>query len=226
MNPWILRGIYVTSFDFIKQPEVLRPLEDAHWEVLVVDEAHGATLATARRAAVHAIALRSSRVLLLTATPHAGDANQFAALCRIGETAAADDQLILFARSRTDVSVATVRRTALLSVRLSDAERRMHRLLDGYTDRICREARARGDARALQPSSSRSVRFRARHRSPSPRAAAPIFSAVFSNPRQLENIPSRWIVRHSVSRNRQLRPLAERAESANPAALTVAVASP
>jgi superfamily II DNA or RNA helicase len=148
VNPWILPGIYVTSFDFIKQPEVLHSLEDAHWNVLVIDEAHGAALATARRAAVHAIALRSSRVLLLTATPHAGDANQFAALCRIGETAAAGDELMIFVRSRSDAGVATARRTALLPVRLSDAERRMHRLLDRYTDRVCREARARGDTRA------------------------------------------------------------------------------
>ena len=85
VNPWILPGIYVTSFDFVKQPEVLRPLEDADWDVLVVDEAHGAALGTARRAAVHAIAVRSRRVLLLTATPHAGDASQFDALCRIGD---------------------------------------------------------------------------------------------------------------------------------------------
>ena len=56
VNPWILPGIYVTSFDFVKQPEVLRPLEEADWDVLVVDEAHGAALGTARRAAVHAIA--------------------------------------------------------------------------------------------------------------------------------------------------------------------------
>jgi superfamily II DNA or RNA helicase len=148
VNPWILPGIYVTSFDFVKQPEVLRPLEDADWDVLVVDEAHGAALRTARRAAVHAIAVRSRRVLLLTATPHAGDSNQFDALCRIGETAAEGDRLMLFNRSRADAGTAASRRTALLPVRLTEAERRMHRLLDRYTARVCREAQARGDARA------------------------------------------------------------------------------
>ena len=148
VNPWILPGIYVTSFDFVKQPEVLRPLEDAAWDVLVVDEAHGAALGTARRAAVHAIAVRSRRVLLLTATPHAGDANQFDALCRIGDTAADGDRLMLFNRSRADAGGAESRRTALLPVRPTEAERRMHRLLDRYTDRVCREAQVRGDARA------------------------------------------------------------------------------
>jgi superfamily II DNA or RNA helicase len=148
VNPWILPGIYVTSFDFVKQPEVLRPLEDADWDVLVVDEAHGAGAGTARRTAVHAIALRSRRVLLLTATPHAGDASQFDALCRIGETASDGDRLMLFNRSRAEAGTAAFRRTALLPVRPTEAERRMHRLLDRYTTRVCREARARGDARA------------------------------------------------------------------------------
>ena len=148
VNPWVLPGIYVTSFDFVKQPEVLRPLEDADWDVLVVDEAHGAALGTARRAAVHAIAVRSRRVLLLTATPHAGDSSQFDALCRIGETAAGGDRLMLFKRSRADAGSGASRRTALLPVRLTEAERRMHRLLDRYTARVCREAHARGDARA------------------------------------------------------------------------------
>jgi ERCC4-related helicase len=148
VNPWILPGIYVTSFDFVKQPEVLRPLEDADWDVLVVDEAHGAAPGTARRAAVHAIAVRSRRVLLLTATPHAGDSNQFDALCRIGETPADGDRLMLFNRSRADAGPAASRRTALLQVRLTETERRMHRLLDRYTARVCREAQARGDARA------------------------------------------------------------------------------
>ncbi len=148
VNPWILPGIYVTSFDFVKQPEVLRPLEEADWDVLVVDEAHGASLGTARRAAVHAIAVRSRRVLLLTATPHAGDPSQFEALCRIGETSADGDRLMLFNRSRADAGTAAARRTALLPVRLTEAERRMHRLLDRYTARVCREAQARGDDRA------------------------------------------------------------------------------
>ena len=148
VNPWIPPGIYVTSFDFVKQPEVLRPLEEADWDVLVVDEAHGASLGTARRAAVHAIAVRSRRVLLLTATPHAGDPSQFEALCRIGETSADSDRLMLFNRSRADAGTAAARRTALLPVRLTEAERRMHRLLDRYTARVCREAQARGDDRA------------------------------------------------------------------------------
>ena len=58
VNPWSLPGIYISSFDFIKRPEVLRPFEEDEidWDALVVDEAHAATLGTARRAAAHAVA--------------------------------------------------------------------------------------------------------------------------------------------------------------------------
>ncbi|MEO8078476.1 MAG: SNF2-related protein, partial [Acidobacteriota bacterium] len=84
VNPWVLPGIYVSSFDFVKRPEVLGPLEETLWDVVVVDEAHAAALGTARRAAVHAVARRARHVVLLTATPHTGDEAQFRALCGIG----------------------------------------------------------------------------------------------------------------------------------------------
>lgn len=148
VNPWILPGLYISSFDFIKRPEVLQPLEDVDWDIVVVDEAHGASLGTARRAAVDGVARRARRVLLLTATPHAGDTEQFNALCRIGDPGGESPPLLLFQRSRADAGVPTVRRTVVLPVRLTDAERRVHRLLDDYTARVCREAAARGDSRA------------------------------------------------------------------------------
>jgi superfamily II DNA or RNA helicase len=148
VNPWILPGLYISSFDFIKRPEVLQPLEDVNWDIVVVDEAHGASLGTARRAAVHAVAIRARRVLLLTATPHAGDTEQFNALCRIGDPGGKGPPLIIFQRSRADAGAAVTRRTAVLPVRLTDMERRMHQLLDDYTSCVCREAAARIDSRA------------------------------------------------------------------------------
>lgn len=147
VNPWTLPAIYISSFDFLKRPEVLRPLEEVAWDVLVVDEAHNASLGTARRAAIHDIARRSRRVILLTATPHGGDPGEFDALCRIGEIDAAPP-LVIFRRSRQDAGAAKIRRSVLLPVRLSGTERRMHRLLDDYTARVCGEARMRGDPRA------------------------------------------------------------------------------
>ena len=44
VNPWTLPGLYLSSFDFIKRPEVLEPLEQVHWDIVVIDEAHGASL--------------------------------------------------------------------------------------------------------------------------------------------------------------------------------------
>ena len=52
VNPWSLPGIYISSLDLVKRPEVLRSLEEVTWDLCVVDEAHGAAPGTARLAAV------------------------------------------------------------------------------------------------------------------------------------------------------------------------------
>lgn len=148
LNPWTLPRLYLSSFDFVKRPEVLQSLEDIHWTIVVVDEAHGASAGTARRAAVHAAAVRATRVLLLTATPHNGDPDRFDALCRIGEAPAEGDPLMIFQRSRSDAGSAGARRTVLLPIRPTGDEQRMHRLLDAYTSCLWREASRRGDDRA------------------------------------------------------------------------------
>ena len=54
------------------------------WDVLVIDEAHGVSGDSARTAAAAALGARARIVILLSATPHAGDANAFARLCAIG----------------------------------------------------------------------------------------------------------------------------------------------
>ena len=148
VNPWILPGIYIASFDFLKRPEVLHPLESLDWDIMVLDEAHAASLGSARGAAVHAVAARARRVLLLTATPHAGDTDQFNALCRIGALGPGSPPLLLFQRTRGDAGRDASRRTVVLPVRLTETERHMHRLLDDYTRQVRREATARGDSRA------------------------------------------------------------------------------
>jgi superfamily II DNA or RNA helicase len=148
VSPWGLPAIYITSFEFIRRPEVLRPLEETGWDLLVVDEAHVATPGSDRRSAVHAVALRSRRVVLLTATPHGGDDDHFLALCHIGHSDARPDRIFVFQRSRHDVGIPQRRRTVLLAVRLSESERRTHRLLEQYAARLCAAARSRGDNHA------------------------------------------------------------------------------
>ena len=118
------------------------------WDAVVVDEAHAVTSGTDRRAAIDAIARRSRHVVLLTATPHGGDPAGFDALGRIGRGPGDDDPIVVFQRSRADVGDGRPRKTTVLTVVPSDAERRMHDLLHRYSRRVWQEAGARGDDRA------------------------------------------------------------------------------
>src|SRR5438132_10776661 len=85
--------------------------------------------------AVHKLAGRARHVVLLTATPHAGDNAAYAALCAVGQLEK-DDPVALFRRTRSDVGLGGTRHVHLLSVRLSRDEREMHRLLAAYTRRV------------------------------------------------------------------------------------------
>jgi superfamily II DNA or RNA helicase len=147
VNPWSLPGIYISSHDFVKRPEALRPLEDVIWDLVVVDEAHAAGWATDRRVAIDAIAQRSRRVVLLTATPNADDPAALSALCRVGRVHE-DDPVWLFSRARADVDASRARKSTVIAVRPSDAERQMHHLLDRYSLQVWKEADARNDERA------------------------------------------------------------------------------
>jgi len=148
VNPWSVGNLIIASIDFVKRPDVFRGLEHLSWDIVVIDEAHAASTDSLRRAAAHALGRRARRVLLLTATPHSGDRTAFDALCRIG-AAAADEPIVLFRRSRTDVGFQISRRVHLLNVRRTDAERELHRRLLAYVRRIWRERRgeAGSDAR-------------------------------------------------------------------------------
>lgn len=146
VNPWSLPGIYLASTDFVKRPEALRPLEDVRWDLLVLDEAHANTPGSHRRTAVHALGCRARVVVLLTATPHTGNDRQFEDLCGTGGVASSEP-IVCFRRSRADVlpDVVPVRSRVIL-VRLSDAERRVHRELESYTSRLSASAGGRTDA--------------------------------------------------------------------------------
>jgi hypothetical protein len=187
VNPWMLPGTYLASVDFVKRPEALRPLEDVRWDLLVVDEAHVATCGSDRRAAIDAIGDRAERLLLLTATPHSGDDDQFRALCALGS--AAGDPLLIFARDRSGTPLeAPTLRSRVLSVRLSDEERLVLTLLDDYARRLWAVSeqpgrRARRDhpletrpvepglSRHLAAASSRAARAHSGHGAADPAAA-------------------------------------------------------
>jgi superfamily II DNA or RNA helicase len=144
-NPWALPGMFLASIDFVKRAEVLRPLEEVEWDLLVLDEAHAASAHSDRRTAAHALAIRSRVVVLLTATPPADDPRAYAALCNIGRIDAGESPAVSFRRTQTDIGARSPRKSRLLAVRPSEAETRMHSLLDEYTRRVWRESTARGD---------------------------------------------------------------------------------
>jgi len=147
VNPWSLPGIHIVSLDLVKRPEVLRALEDLSWDIVVVDEVHGAGLGTARLAAADAVARTARRVVLLTATPPDAEPAHFDAITNLGRHGSGEPPT-QFRRSRSDAGVTTRRKSLFLPVRLSRTERRMHRLLDRYTLLVWSEAGARDDARA------------------------------------------------------------------------------
>ena len=146
VNPWSLPGLYVCSIDFAKRPEVLRSLEEVTWTLMVLDEAHVASSTSDRRAAAHALACRARHVLLLTATPDAGDPARFGSLTSIGRLEQ-DEPITCFRRTRAEIGDGPRRRSTLLFVKPTVAERRMHALLDRYTRRVWKEASARQDTR-------------------------------------------------------------------------------
>ncbi len=84
LGPFQAPGIVLLSIDLAKQPDVLARLVSLSWDALVIDEAHGVSGDSARTAAAAALGARARIVILLTATPHAGDADAFARLCAIG----------------------------------------------------------------------------------------------------------------------------------------------
>ncbi len=75
---------WLMSIDLLRQPEVSALVTRTAWTLLVVDEAHLASPATARLDAVSRVAAVSVRVLLITATPHAAGPVGAAALCLVG----------------------------------------------------------------------------------------------------------------------------------------------
>ncbi len=138
-GPWEQVIVAVASTDFVKRPEVLRSMEDARWDLLVVDEAHLCALAPERAAAVNWLARRAGRVVLMTATPHPGEPEAFESLCRIGRLPA-EGPALLFRRTRAELGLVSGRRCRVLAVTLSPLERRLHALLERYTSLVWRAA--------------------------------------------------------------------------------------
>jgi superfamily II DNA/RNA helicase len=113
------------------------------WDVVIVDEAHHATVASQRYDAVNTLAQRARHVILVTATPHGGDDREYRALCSLGAIAN-DEPVLLFRRTRELVGMPRRRRVHLLPVGATPETSCMHSLLDAYLAQLWTLARASG----------------------------------------------------------------------------------
>jgi superfamily II DNA or RNA helicase len=82
VNQWLEQKQVVTSLDLAKRDDVLPSLRQVRWDLVIVDEAHRMSWSPpARKTARYALGemLRdiTDHILLLTATPHKGDADNF-----------------------------------------------------------------------------------------------------------------------------------------------------
>jgi SNF2 family DNA or RNA helicase len=88
VNQWLEQNQVITSLDLAKRSEILPGLRQVHWDLTIVDEAHRMSWTPpARKTARYALGelLRDStdHLLLLTATPHKGDPDNFSLFLQI-----------------------------------------------------------------------------------------------------------------------------------------------
>ena len=84
-NVWQEEDQVITSMDFAKQGDVMPSLAEAHWDFVIVDEAHkmaayeygGQKKKTERYKLGELLSRNSNFMLFLTATPHRGDPKNF-----------------------------------------------------------------------------------------------------------------------------------------------------
>ncbi len=141
-SPWQRAGVWITSSDFVKQPHVIDALPIEPWDLIVIDEAHGACGESSRHRATDRLARRSRRVLLLTATPHAGDEERFQRLIGTGALTGVADPLVVFRRTRRSLGLRVDRRVRWHPVQLSDAELRVLDVLIAFERTVLRAAGA------------------------------------------------------------------------------------
>ena len=90
-NAWQRFPQCITSVDFAKRDDVSPDLLRADWDLVIIDEAHkcaarwftGEVKRTKRYSLAEALGRQVERLLLLTATPHQGDVEQFAYFLRL-----------------------------------------------------------------------------------------------------------------------------------------------
>jgi superfamily II DNA or RNA helicase len=108
-NPWHEYARCIASIDLAKRDDVRERLLEAHWDLVVVDEAHKCSARTdgdkvsktQRYQLAERLAKKAERLLLLTATPHQGNADQFTHFLRLLD----EDQFVDQERNKAVIQV-------------------------------------------------------------------------------------------------------------------------
>ena len=82
VNQWLEQKQVITSLDLAKRTEILPSLRQAHWDLVIIDEAHRMSAPdeshkSQRYRLGEMLRDSSDNILLLTATPHKGDPQNF-----------------------------------------------------------------------------------------------------------------------------------------------------
>ena len=82
LNQWLERNRVITSLDLAKRDEILPGLRQVHWDLVIVDEAHRMSASDESHKSLRyklgeLLRDSSDHMLLLTATPHKGDPQNF-----------------------------------------------------------------------------------------------------------------------------------------------------
>lgn len=150
---------YVSSMDYLKQEHVLKMIEDAEFDMIVVDEAHKFALETDRLKLGNQIAPKTNHMLFLTATPHNGDNEDYITRMKLLDPYITDVQSashILIRNLKEDVidldgkEVFPPRSSKTVPIQLSKAEEKLHRMVDEYISRRLDEARDRREYNAMR----------------------------------------------------------------------------
>jgi superfamily II DNA or RNA helicase len=82
VNQWMERNRVITSLDLAKRGDILSGLRQVHWDLVIVDEAHRMSASDESHKSLRyklgeLLRDSSDHILLLTATPHKGDPQNF-----------------------------------------------------------------------------------------------------------------------------------------------------
>jgi SNF2 family DNA or RNA helicase len=187
---------YVTSMDYLKQDHVIKLLKDANntIDLVVIDEAHKLASGTDRYKLGEYLANISTFMLMLTATPHNGDDEDYLNRVRLLDPyiSDVDASRYLFIRNiKEDVidldgkEVFPSRESKTVEVKLSNEEAKIHEMLDNYLAMLLKYSR--GDKRREGAARFLSTLFRKR-------ASSSIHALKLSLERRLEKLATAIVV--------------------------------